>query len=237
MLLNDNLMNKDVIIFFAGWGMDVNPFKEMNKEDYNLEIVYNYCSSNLDNINNKVKELCNKNKDIHIVAWSMGVWIAYDILLNNRLFANKIKSLTFINGTFAPIDNNFGIPPIIYSKTLENLPKGLLSFNLRMCGTREALNKYNLISPKRDDESIITELSNINENYLKNPYSNKPLLTKCPINVIISMSDNIIPTKNQITFWEEYSKMERINVINIEQYHYPFLQLNNWDKIIKGGLK
>ena len=223
---------ENLIIFFAGWGMDENPFKHIDKRGFDIVTLYDYTDVNLTSVKDSLLERVTKYNNIYIVAWSMGVWVANKFIQENINKLNNLYSFTAINGTFHPIHGEFGISPIIYDKTLNNLPKGLDSFNLRMCGGRDILSFYNSVKPQRADESIIQELINIKDGYI-NSINYESLDSNVRLNVIISKRDNIIPTANQLNFWNSYSG--ECNIVELDLPHYPFYKLENWHDIINGG--
>ena len=61
--------NKQLIIFFNGWGMDETIVSHLSAEEYDVVILYDYNNLSLD-INFE------EYQESHIVAWSMGVMTA-----------------------------------------------------------------------------------------------------------------------------------------------------------------
>ncbi len=222
--------NSEVILFFAGWGMDENPFKHIKSLRYDVIIVYNYSEIVNSNCQDKFNEINNKYDVLHIIAWSMGVSGAATIFSELNISTEKVKTCTAINGTLHHIDSNFGIPEIVYDKTIENLPQGLPKFNLRMCGSKVALENYNTAPSKRDLQEIKNELIAIKTN-LK--YYNRLPWNK----VIIGNKDNIIPTTNQISFWSYYKETHNNELIinEIDTAHYLFHKIDNWDSIVNNN--
>ena len=79
-------------------------------------------------------------KEVTVVAWSLGVFVATLALAGLRL---PIVRAVAINGTLFPMHDTLGIPPKIFLGTLENLSEeGRKRFNRRMCGSREVLRMY-----------------------------------------------------------------------------------------------
>lgn len=166
--------NEKLIIFFNGWGMDENVVKHLDPQDFDVVMLYDYNSLEIDF---SFAEGCGTK---YLVAWSMGVMVA-------TLFELDYKSKTAINGTLSPIHNEFGIPERIYNLTLRGFsPSGCEKFiqNMGIIGD---------LSIDREFEEQKSELS-----ALKNYKSN----TDFEYNrVIISSDDKIIPTANQVKFW------------------------------------
>lgn len=101
--------NSKLILFFAGWGMDENPFEHLTTADYDVLIVYDYSELSF-------KENLSQYDEITLIAWSMGVLTASLVCQNLN-----IKSAIAVNGTQNPINAKFGINPKMYRLTLDNL--------------------------------------------------------------------------------------------------------------------
>ena len=65
--------NPNLLLFFAGWGMDVHPFEHFRPAHHDFLICYDYRSLHFD------VSLLNGYKQIDVVAWSMGVWAATQV--------------------------------------------------------------------------------------------------------------------------------------------------------------
>ena len=176
--LNKNC-NKNLIVFFNGWGMDDYFVSHLNPENYNVLMFYDYNSIETDF---NFEEL-NIYEHKHLIAWSMGVMTA-------TLFNIDYDSKTAINGTLKPIDNRFGIPEKIYELTLKNLnPKSIDKFIKNMFDF-----DIKIPSIKRSFDEQKTELDALkNYNSDENFHYDR---------IILSDSDKIIPTKNQTEFWK-----------------------------------
>lgn len=220
---------EELTLFFAGWGMDENPFTNIKSSNNDVIIVYDYRFNNGDFT--ILESLLAPYTSINVIAWSMGVWGATKTFANMPALINKVKSSLAINGTLIPTDSTKGIPLDIYNKTIDNLPKGLPSFNLRMCGGRGALAEYNNIAPKRGSEEITRELIEIRDNAL-NPESIKELESSIVWDrVIIADRDLIIPTANQECFWQGYreNNNKKLNIERTEGPHYLFNRCDSWE--------
>ena len=82
-----NKQNNDkLIVFFAGWSFDEHPFKFLDYGDFDVIIMYDYNKLDLPKID------FSNYKNINLIAWSMGVFVAY--LLKEKLpkFAKKIAN-------------------------------------------------------------------------------------------------------------------------------------------------
>ena len=170
--------NKQIIIFFNGWGMDECVINRLNVENYDVVMFYDYNNLEIDFDFSTLNEYQSR----HLVAWSMGVMVA-------TLFDINYETKTAINGTLIPIDDKFGIPHKIYNLTLKGFsPKGAERFLKTMFNE-----ECEIPVPQREYENQKSELvalteykSNMNFKYTR---------------IILSDNDKIIPTKNQSAFW------------------------------------
>ncbi len=171
--------NKEVIIFFNGWGMDESVVNHLDPALYDIVMFYDYNSLDTDFDFN---ELIDYQKR-YLVAWSMGVMVA-------TLFEQNYDSATAINGTLFPIDDENGIPKRIYDLTIRGFnEKGAKRFISSMF-----LNEPPSLEISRTIENQKSELEAL-KNYKSNTDFNYT-------RVILSSDDKIIPTKNQVNFWK-----------------------------------
>ena len=80
----------DLILLFAGWGMDTHPFACLSHIGCDCCVCYDYTDLNFDT----TPFLDYKN--IEVYAWSFGVWAAATVLPDKGL---PIRHATAINGT------------------------------------------------------------------------------------------------------------------------------------------
>ena len=134
-----------LLVFFTGWGMDATPFENMARAVDTL-VVWDY------------RDLTTPlplptDKPVHLLAWSMGVWAATQVLDPSAL-----ASATAVNGTPWPIDDTRGIPCAIFDGTLATYSEaGLARFRRRMCGGAKGLATFPL--PQRTTEELGEELA------------------------------------------------------------------------------
>ena len=134
----------DLILLFAGWGMDTHPFACLSHIGCDCCVCYDYTDLNFDT----TPFLDYKN--IEVYAWSFGVWAAATVLPDKGL---PIRHATAINGTECGIDIEKGIPPEIFRATLEHLNEASLKkFYRRMCC--EHLDDFKEAFPERDMNSL-----------------------------------------------------------------------------------
>ena len=180
---NTNRQNcKKLILFFAGWGMDEQPFLNLAEVGYDIIIISNYNNLQAENLDS----LLNEYNEINIVAWSMGVWVA-GYVLNSYLSSST------------NIGDEYGIPTAIFNGTIDTLPQSIEKFNLRMCGSKTVYTQFKSVEPKRTAEDKKEELIALKESFtICNPLK----WTKA----IISANDRIFPPENQLCYWREYLK-------------------------------
>ncbi len=222
-------ITKELTLFFAGWGMDEHPFSNISNSNNDVIILYDYRFNSGDFAT--LERLVAPYKSINVVAWSMGVWGATKILATAPEILKKVKSSTAINGTLIPTDSTKGIPLDIYNKTIDNLPKGLPSINLRMSGGRAMLDNYNKIASQRDVNEIIEELIAIRDESQKLESIKELQDSIIWDRVIIADRDLIIPTANQECFWIEYKQKinKNLEIKRTEGPHYLFNRWDSWE--------
>lgn len=199
----------ELLLFFAGWGMDTRPFAELNHIGCDCCICYDYTHLDFD------ASLLAGYKSIEVYAWSFGVWAASVVLPDSRL---PIRHATAINGTPCGIDPKRGISPEIFTATLEHLDAASLNkFYRRMCNDRDTLNRFLEILPHRNLESLRNELASIGTGVAQYPAPRFHW-----DRAIVGNKDRIFPTDNQLRAWAE----EHTPVTSIEAAHYlPFRPL------------
>lgn len=175
--------NKELIVFFNGWGMDGSVVSHLDCTNYDVLMFYDYNTLDADF---DFRILDNYEKR-YLIAWSMGVMTA-------TLFDIKYNFSVAVNGTLKPIDNKFGIPERIYDLTIKGFsPKGAEKFIKNM------FDKEVVLSVKRDFENQKSELI-----ALKTYSANSDFKYS---KVLISDNDKIIPTKNQCAYWNTNSNI------------------------------
>lgn len=213
-----NRNKKRLIIFFAGWASNKEYFAHLTDNNYDELLFYNY-SNDIPDID--LDTVISKYDEIVIIAWSFGVLMANNIMW---LYRQKISKAIAINGTLKPIDDNMGIPVRIFNATLNNITaQGMQKFYSRMCIDEHIIQRFNLVKNYRNIADLCNELT-----YLKT-YSNCAVTTQNIFNfALISVTDKIIPTKNQYYFWQQ----NQIPVKTLSGGHFPFFYFDNWKSLI-----
>ena len=217
-MIIDKQINKSqskLLLFFAGWSASPESFRHLEAtEDTDLWICYDYRDLTFD-------EDLSTYREIRLVAWSLGVWVASVVFRDKEWpFTDAIA----INGTTCPIDDRLGIPQALFKGTMENLTaEGMHRFNRRMCGKKEILQAYEQ-TPARPLAEIREELQ-----YLYQQITDGSVIPGAPIiwtNAFISSDDRIFPAENLRTFWQG-----RCPITEIEAPHYLFNLWKQWNDL------
>ena len=206
------------ILFLAGWGMDTSPFRSIPAVDHDLLIVYDYRLINPSDIIKQVETYVS----LHLVAWSMGVWIAGKFFIP---FRDRFTSTTAINGTLNPIDDQFGIPPEPFDEMVRSFsPQVLEKFYRDMFDQPDNAERFLNTRPNRPLESIASELQTFRQNYNELGPGEDIFTSK-----IVGSRDRIFQARSQLRSWGKK------NCTRIKAGHFPFYDWSSWDTIIDGG--
>lgn len=210
--------NKNLIVFFAGWSFDENPFKVFDCGENDVLFIYDYNSVESLNEFSAFEQYQNKT----LIAWSMGVFTAYNLRENFKNFNLKIA----VNGTVQPVDNEFGIPVKTFELTLKHASVGLGGkFYKNVFKTEEEFNKYMRNPVQRSIEDRVSEL----ENLYSRIKSEEITVEEFYDYAVVSEFDKIIPSKNQRNSHEK----TKVSVVDLQNGHFPFYNFNSWGEIIK----
>lgn len=182
--------NDSVIILFAGWAMDNNPFEGLHRDGYDIVVIWDYRDFTIDwGIVARYREIC-------ILAWSMGVYAAS---MSTHAIDSRITKRIAVNGTLKPVDNRNGIPVRIFRGTTDGLcESSLRKFYRRMAAERVDFERFQDHQPQRDIKELADELAAIYP---------PPLLSNPPVGkwdlAIIGRMDAIFPAVNQWRAWNE----------------------------------
>lgn len=211
--------NKNLIVFFAGWSFDEKPFGKLVCDGFDILFIYDYNELNLP------KELENLQNYEHkyLLAWSMGVFVAYEFRKLFEDFDYKIA----INGTITPVDNEFGIPVKMFELTLKHAATGLAGkFYQNVFKNSEEFEMYSKTPVQRTIENRVSELGNLYNIIKMKDYKKAESFYDC---AIVSDFDKIIPPKNQIASHQKNNEL----IITLPFGHFPFYNFTSWSEIIK----
>lgn len=211
--IRKNTNNKKIILIFLGYSflpqcLNFLMSKFKNNE-FDLCIVYDYSNLNSDALNEILE-----NKNIYLAAWSMGVWAANLVFGNDKFKNINLVKKVAINGTIYGINDEFGIPKILFKKSIDEFD--FENFK-RLCFLKD-LNKVNFAfneKPKFELEKIYSFFEKNND--IKDSIKfNK---------TIISKKDFIFPLR---AYSFLTSKKEFINAP-----HFPFFYFHNFGEIFE----
>ena len=200
-------------VFFAGWGMDKNPFLDFRVSESDLLICFNYTDLDFNSC------LLEGYKRVRVVAWSLGVWAVSSLMDDFPVLAENAIA---VNGTPFPVDETRGIPPNVFQGTLEGLSNASLArFDRRMCGDAATLAAYTRVHPKRSVESLVEELAWIGRESTMRKVS--PPFKRA----IVGKRDAIFSCDNQENAWRGLCP---VDVIDAAHYSHELLR-----SVICGG--
>ena len=198
--------NKNLIVFFNGWGMDENIVNNLDSENYDVLTFFDYRTFEVPNID------FSKYEKKYLIAWSMGVFVC-------NYFYEKLEKFNryiAINGTLKPIDDDFGIPIKAYNLTIDNFNELTCSKFMKKISSVIDLKNY----CTRNIEELKQELIAIRDLQLNKFFNfNK---------AIISKNDRIFPYKNMLSFWENTNA----SITELDASHYIFDKYNKWSDLI-----
>lgn len=204
--------NNKLIIFFTGWSFDYKPFEFLNCEDFDVLIIYDYNDLELPQIP--------EYKEYFLISWSMGVYTSY--LLKDKLpkFTKKIA----INGTPFPVNDEYGIPLKPFILTLRHAKTGLeRKFYQNIFNSEDEYTQYTKTQVERTIENRVSELNTLYSKIKSTEISYQNYFDTA----IISNNDKIIPTKNQINFWEGKAEIK-----TVESGHFLYYNFTSWNEIL-----
>lgn len=209
-----NKQNNDkLLIFFAGWSFDYKPFEFLDCEDYDVLMFYDYNDFELPDIADY--------NDYYLVSWSMGVFTAYQMRNELPDFTKKIA----INGTPFPVDDKFGIPQKPFLLTLRHAKTGLEGkFYQNIFDKPEEFVRYMQSAVERTIDNRVEELKSLYDKIKENTDNRNDAVLYYD-KALVSSNDKIIPTKNQLNFWQDKAEI-------IVSGHFPFYNFKSWNEIL-----
>ncbi len=204
-----------VVVFFNGWGMDKRTFPRLEGEMDKI-VCWDYRTLNTDSTPSFIGY-----KKINVVAWSMGVWAAANILPQ---WGIQPRHLVAFNGTERPVDNRWGIPSPVYLLTEKRMnEKGREKFFSRMFTCQKEQEEFFSCRPERELAGQIQELQAIRTQCEKYQH------TLEWERAYVSEKDLIFPVENQQNWWEKRG----VPTESLPTAHYPFYFFRTWEDIWK----
>lgn len=203
-----------VLIFFNGWGMDCRAVSHL-QTDADLLVCSDYRSLETEG---GIPDFSTYHT-VYVVAWSMGVWAAANVL---PVWGVKPDRLVALNGTERPVDDSYGIPVRVYELTEKGMTEqGREKFFARMLAERNEAALFSVNKPRR----ILTE--QIEELYLIHKLSSEHKKCIKWDKIYISEKDLIFPPENQRRWWEG-----KAQTVSLGGGHYPFYRFADWKEIL-----
>lgn len=206
--------NGRVVVFFNGWGMDGEVVKHL-KGETDVVMFYDYRD-----LHREEKLDLSAYRRVDVVAWSMGVWAAAQVVPSLGISPSKQIAL---NGTERPVDDRYGIPVRIYGLTEKGMTgKGREKFVARMLDNRPGNPVADFTT--RPIEEVCEELSRIRESSADLRHVLKW------DRAYISENDVIFPVTGQREWWSGRC----LEICMLPGGHFPFDRFENWEEIIGG---
>lgn len=206
--------NDSLVLFFNGWGMDEHAVNHLKTDGFDVLMLNDYSQLILE------EELVYEYRNLFVVAWSLGVWAATNVLSGCQW---NISKAIAINGTQKPIDSEYGIAPHVFQATLNNWDeKNRKRFNARMFGGMKSMLQYSNCLPCREMVNQNDELTFLQTGIMKQ----EPVKFKFDV-AVIGNNDMIFFADNQQKFWQEKAK-----IINSDLPHFPFIEFESWEQIL-----
>jgi hypothetical protein len=210
--------SESLVLIFTGWASDERFFAELPETDTDICICSDYRSLQWD------EKLFLPYKDICVVAWSMGVFVAEKMLADTNL---PLSQAVAFNGTPFPVDDERGIPEAIYDGTESTLtPDNLLKFYRRMCGSSNAYKELLQQNIYFSVEALREALRNIKTFSQKSRFNGSSIFTK----VIIGSEDRIFPPENQKKAWDNHPFVRVENIPHYDKNRLNQLIIENGNK-------
>ena len=197
-----------LLLLFGGWSAEHAWFDHCAPAGYDLMTVCDYTSESTDSATLRRLE---SYEEICVVAWSFGVPVATRFIASHP--ALRFTTRIAVNGTITPVDDLTGIPTAIFEGTLASLAseaesvsdpaasRTLRKFDRRMCGGSSSLQRTRTLHTLTEELRAIraagptASLSAASSTWLTSLHQVWDL-------AVISDSDAIIPTANQLAAWE-----------------------------------
>ena len=204
----------ECILFFNGWGMDPTPFQSLPALDHDLCMVMDYRTLEPLDLETFVGY-----QHLHLIAWSMGVWVAAHLLAEQT---HRFASATAIGGTLTPVDGQRGIPPSSYDAMLDQFSSEVLGIFYRdMFDDEGQLHRFLTCRPQRPLAELREEMAAFRDAFLSAGPGQDIYTRK-----IITSRDRIFSGRNQMRAWGK-------GCGDIRNWpHFPFYLLTDWRELL-----
>lgn len=183
-----------LILIYAGWGMDDNPFRGLSNKSYDIAVVWDYTSAK-----QGLPEEAAGYDEICLVAWSFGVYAAARLLDSND---RRITLRIAVNGTMFPVNDYYGIPEKMFMGTLAGMDeRNMAKFRRRMCGSAAEYAEFMTRVPARSTDDAVAELHAYGE------WCKTPAIFRWDV-AVIGRGDAIFPVEAQKRAWMGNARIE-----------------------------
>lgn len=177
-----------LLLIFAGWACESDPFAGIAPEGYDVAVVHSYTHPDIPagsypaGLDARLEPL--GYTEVCVLAWSYGVAVASRFLASTRL---PIGLAVAVAGTMHPVDAELGIPPRVYALTLRSLSPAALQEFWRRAGCPAPATEPDIAALRADLEWV---------------GSQEPCVTDRWDVVYITGADRIVPPAAQRRQWQ-----------------------------------
>ncbi|MCI5207406.1 MAG: DUF452 family protein [Candidatus Electrothrix sp. ATG2] len=219
--------NQDALLFLAGWGMCPEPFQDIPAGSLDVFMISDYRSMEGEELASFLKDLQEKTpyKKFHLLAWSMGVWVAAMLATQKTFSALPLASAIAIGGTCHPIDNRRGIPEQNFADMAKHLtPAGVQEFQRSMFADTEEADRFTTSFRKGDRpfKEIHQELR-----ALAKASAHQAGIPDIYTSRIVTGRDRIFPARNQVRAWGRHTCR------TLSLPHFPFYHWSSWSAMVE----
>ncbi len=209
---------KDLIIFMGGFGSDPCHFHHLKIYDCDVVMFYDYRDLNTLNSYNTHDIFKNLSyyRHIYLIAFSLGVCVA------NAMFSSIWEQFTHtlaINGTPLGVDKIYGIPPVLFRRTMKHLDSQ--QFRTGLLGHR--LDAHFTL---RDNQALRDELGALYE-FSQSIHSHQCQRWEY---ALISRNDEIFPPEANKQYWLSQSP-QNTQILWSNEPHFVFFNFTSWEEL------
>ena len=207
-----NRNSKKLVIFFSGWGLEENIFKNIDNNGYNALCFYDYRELS---IAHEALDIINRYIEKYLISWSMGVMVSS---LFGELLSDCSQKIA-ICGSQRAVDNDYGIPVNSYRLTVDNFSDKVMQRFIEKMDLPDSISKELKFNQSLAEK--LEELKSLGQMNISPPLTYDK--------VLIGRDDKIFPLKNLQTYWNVQGCSPTI----LSCGHYPFVKYNSWHHILE----
>lgn len=211
--------NQECILFFNGWGMDPLPFSDIPFGAIDVLMAWDYRLPDTIPLDTFAGY-----QAVHLVAWSMGVWVAATTLQQT---ASAFTTRTALAGTLDPVHNRWGLPVAAYDNMVDTFTQSnLANFYLSMFDNDTDHQRFLENKPCREVSELGKELI-----ALRTAYEKLGTAPDIFTQVLLTSRDQVFPVRNQIRSWKGVPSKR------MDWPHFPFYSLHDWQAMLQFSTK